>query len=185
MKPRQNDTPNSGDAIWIAVVAASSALFSLALACATPFAAIATIAGARMPARLALALTIVAWLVNQSVGYLLLDYPRTWHSFAWGAAIGLAALLAVGAVLLIQHRIASSLVALAGAFALAFLVYEAVLFSATALLPSGDEAFSFAVIAQIFWTNLLALAGLLVLHRVAVAVGLLADTTRDHAAGYA
>jgi hypothetical protein len=59
------------------------------------------------------------------------------------------------------------------------------LFSATALLPSGDDAFSFAVIAQILWTNLLALAGLLVLHRLAVAIGLLADDARDPAAGYA
>jgi hypothetical protein len=95
--------------IWIAVVATSSALFSLALACATPFAAIATIAGTRMPTRLALTLTTVAWLVNQSVGYFLLGYPRTWDSFAWGAAIGLAALLAVGAVLLVQRWVASGL----------------------------------------------------------------------------
>jgi hypothetical protein len=185
MKPRQNDTPNAGDMIWIAVVATSSALFSLALACATPFAAIATIAGTRMPTRLALTLTTVAWLVNQSVGYFLLGYPRTWDSFAWGAAIGLAALLAVGAVLLVQRWVASGLAALAGGFGSAFLVYEAVLFSATALLPSGDDAFSFAVIAQILWTNLLALAGLLVLHRLAVAIGLLADDARDPAAGYA
>lgn len=185
MKPRQNDTPNAANVMWIALVATSSVLFSLALACATPFAAIATVAATRMPVRLALTLTTAAWLVNQSVGYLLLGYPRTWDSFAWGAAIGLAALLAVGAVLLVQRWIASSLAALAGGFASAFFVYEAVLFSATALLPSGDEAFSFAVIAQILWTNLLALAGLLILHRLAVAIGLLADDARDRVAGYA
>ncbi|MGO4560083.1 hypothetical protein [Mesorhizobium sp. 2RAF21] len=185
MKPRQNGTPNAGNVMWIALVATGSALFSLALACATPFAAIATIAGTRMSVRLALTLTTVAWLVNQSTGYLLLDYPRTWDSFAWGAAIGLAASLAVGAVMLIRRWIASGLFALAGGFASAFLVYEAVLFFATALLPSGDEAFSFAVIAQILWTNLLALAGLLIFHRLAVAIGLLAADARDRATGYA
>jgi precorrin-6A synthase len=38
-----------------------------------------------------IALVAVAWLANRTVGYLVLGYPRTWVSFAWGAPIGIAA----------------------------------------------------------------------------------------------
>lgn len=48
------------NAIWIALVAGASVLFSLPLACATPFAALAVIAGSKMPRRGALALVLAA-----------------------------------------------------------------------------------------------------------------------------
>ncbi|GLS29128.1 hypothetical protein SAMN04488498_101673 [Mesorhizobium albiziae] len=156
--------------LWAAAVSAASILFSLVLACATPFAAIATVAGANMSRRGALLLTGMAWLANQGVGYLVLGYPTTWDSFAWGVAVGVAAALATGAVLLLRDRIQSGLWTVIAGFVLAFVVYEFVLFAATALLPSGEEAFSLDVILQILWPNVLALAGLAVLHRIAVSV---------------
>lgn len=158
--------------VWIAVVAASSVIFSLALACATPFAALATIAGTRTARGPALATIAVAWLANQAVGYLVLGYPRTWDSFAWGAAIGAAAILATVAVLAIRYRGGSLPTATAVGFATAFLVYEGALFASTAVLPSGPGAFAPQVVLQILWTNVLALAGLLLLHRLATAIGL-------------
>lgn len=155
---------------WIAVVIGASLAFSLALACATPFAALATLAGSRMASGPARATVASAWFANQLVGYLLLGYPRTWDSFAWGAAIGVAALLAAEAVIAIRPR---SPLRLAGAFLASFAVYELALFAATAVLPSGPGAFAPRVVAGIFATNLLALAGLLALHRLAVGTGLL------------
>lgn len=178
-------TQDIGDTLWVGVVAAASVLFSLALACATPFAAIATIAGTRMPAGRAFALTGVAWIVNQLVGYLVLGYPTSWDSFAWGAAIGIAALAAVVAVLAVRRGVASGIVVVALGLLLAFVSYELALFAATAVLPSGDEAFSPAVVVRILWTNVLALAGLLVMHRLAVAAGLLAAGRPDGEPGYA
>jgi hypothetical protein len=159
--------------IWIALVAGSSVLFSLALACATPFAALATIAGMRMRRRDALTLIGVAWLLNQAVGYLLLGYPRTWDSFAWGAAIGLAAMLSALAVSMAASRLGSTIIIAGGAFLAAFTIYELALFAATAILPSSAEAFALPVVQWIFWINLLALAGLLAAHKTAVAAGLL------------
>jgi hypothetical protein len=173
-------------AIWVALVTGSSLLFSLALACATPFAALAAISGAKMPWRGALALIGCAWLANQAVGYLLLDYPQSWDSFAWGAAIGVAAGLALVAAFAIRSWTRPGLAEIVGGFIAAFCIYEGVLFAATAFLPSGEEVFSPAVVAEIFWINVLALAGLLALHRIAVAAGLLVpETGRRHAAGYA
>ncbi|MER8438165.1 hypothetical protein NKH36_27605 [Mesorhizobium sp. M1312] len=90
-----------------------------------------------------------------------------------GGAIGLAALLAPFAVLVLCDRVGSRLVAIIAGFAVAFLVYELVLFAATAGPPSGDDAFSLKVIMQILWLNVLALIGLALLHRVALSVGLL------------
>lgn len=175
----------AGNALWAGIVAGASILFSLALACATPFAAIATVTGANMRPRAAFAVTGFAWLANQAVGYLVLGYPTTWDSFAWGAAIGVAALGAVAGVLAVRRRTSSGIAALLAGFVLAFFVYEAVLYSVTAFLPSGDEAFSLAVVMDIFWTNVLGLAGLLALHRLAVAVGMVAAAPKGNAAGYA
>ena len=55
----------------------------------------------------------------------------------------------------------------------AFLVYEATLFAATTVLPSSNETFSFPVMARVFEINAVALIGLLVLYRTAVALRLL------------
>jgi hypothetical protein len=169
------------DGLWIGIVTVASILFSLALACASPIAAIAAIAGTRMRLASAVALTVIAWLANQLVGYLVLGYPVTADSFAWGAVIGLAAVAAVVVVAFASRRLASAWSRLAGSFVLAFVTYELVLYAATAVLPSGHEAFSRAVIGQILLTNLAGLAGLILLHRAATAVGLIGEDISNRA----
>lgn len=165
----------SGVAIWIALVSGSIVLFSLALACATPFAALATVGGLALRRGQALALVGTAWFANQAVGYGLLNYPRTPDSFAWGAAMGIAALGATLAVPALRRLGQSPLVGWSAGFALAFAVYEGVLFAATAILPSGEGAFSPAVMGRILLINLLALLGLSLLHRAALAIRLLPE----------
>ncbi|KQT22708.1 hypothetical protein ASG57_25835 [Bradyrhizobium sp. Leaf396] len=172
--PHAAGLPHSArTSIWIALVAGSSVLFSLALACATPFAALVTVAGTQMRRRDALSLIGVAWFLNQAVGYGLLGYPRTWDSFAWGAAIGVAAVLAAFAVSMAAGRFGSTIIVAGGAFLAAFAIHELALFAATAVLPSSAEAFSPSVVGWIFSINLLALAGLLAAHKTAVAAGFL------------
>ena len=166
----------AGTAIWIALVGGLSVLFSLALACAAPFAALATVSALGLRRGSALALVGTAWLANQAVGYGLLNYPRTPDSFAWGAAIGVAALTATLAVLGWRRWIVSPRLAWSAGFAMAFAIYEGLLFAATAILPSGDAAFSLAVVGRILLVNLLALVGLALLHRVALKVRLLPAT---------
>ncbi len=58
------------------------------------------------------------------------------------------------------------------AFAGAFMAYEAVLVTATAVLASGSEAFSLPIVGWVLRVNLLSLAGLLILYRLAVWIGL-------------
>ena len=82
--------------IWAGVLATSSVLGSLALACMFPFAAIATLLAATLPFRKAAVWMGAAWFTNQLVGYLLLGYPQTANSFGHGLAIGVTAFATLG-----------------------------------------------------------------------------------------
>src|SRR5260221_9607261 len=80
--------------IWTGLIAGLSIIGSLVFACAAPFAAIGALAASSMSREQGLMLVIAAWLSNQIVGFGILGYPQNTESFAWGAAIGLAAILA-------------------------------------------------------------------------------------------
>jgi hypothetical protein len=157
--------------LWMVLLTMSSVGFSFALACATPFAALATLAALNMPRRDLLTLVGLAWLANQLIGYGVLDYPQTWDSFAWGGAIGIAAAPAAAtavAVAACVARLGSARVIVA-AFLAAFAGYELTLYAASFVLPTGAEAFSPPVVRHIFYVNAIALVGLLALHRLALA----------------
>ncbi|WP_045836525.1 hypothetical protein [Hyphomicrobium sp. 99] len=171
LKTLTND--NAATGLWIALIAALSIGGSLAFACAAPLAAIGALAGSKMKSGEGLALVAAAWLSNQIVGYGLLDYPLTADSFAWGAAIGVASIAAFLGARAVSVATGSSLVALAGAFLAAFAAYEAALYGAGFILGSSDEAFSMAVVERVLLINLASFAGLLVLHRAAVAISLI------------
>jgi hypothetical protein len=168
------------DAIWVMIVTLSSIAFSFAFACVTPFAALGALAGTQMKQRPGLALVVAAWTSNQLIGYFLLSYPRTWDSFGWGAAIGIAALLttiaARRAATIAHYPLAAALFA----FATAFAVYEGALFAATAILPASAAAFSLPIVARILTINLSAFVGLLVIQRLAIWFGLQQQTHSLH-----
>ncbi len=151
--------------IWIGVVAAATVASSFALACATPFAALATLAAVKMHRRDAVALVGIAWLANQILGYGFLGYPRTFDSYAWGAALGAASFLALaGAGIIIAWlRQTAAPVGIAVAFLSAFAVYEAALFAASLALSTGAEALSWSITLWILELNAVALVGLLAL----------------------
>ncbi len=159
---------------WNAIIVVSTLLFSLILACATPFAALAGLAALHLSRKQGLSVILAAWLLNQIIGYGLLDYPQTWDSFAWGAMIALAGLSAAGIAFAVDHRLAHSneLLRTLAVFASAFMTYEIVLSAATLLLPAGEEAFSFAVVMQILLINGLAFIGLSALQNLGLTLGL-------------
>jgi hypothetical protein len=165
-------------ALWVGLVAGLSVLGSLAFACAAPLAAIAALAATKMRAAEGLALVAAAWLANQLVGYLLLDYPQTFESFAWGAAIGIAALAGFAAAHAVSRAGMPEVAALLLALGAAFVAYEATLFAATAVLSSSEEAFSIAIVGRIFAINAIAFAGLVLLHRGAIALHVLRPAGR-------
>jgi len=133
-----------------ALLTASCALASFALACATPFAAFAVIAAAMLPLQTALLAVTGAWLVNQAIGFGVLHYPIDTNTILWGFAIGAAALAATAmsaAALraLRQHRTPLVLgAALIGAYG----AYELALFAATPFL-GGTEAFTAAIVIRL------------------------------------
>ena len=160
--------------LWILLLTAASVFVTLGMACATPFAALATLAALHMRRRDGLALIGIAWLADQAVGYGLLGYPRTANSLAWGVILGAGAVVALLAAQALVERLRDRGAVLAGGlgFAAAFVAYQAVLVTATALVASGAEASSLPIVGWVLRVNLLSLVGLLILYRVAVWIGL-------------
>ena len=159
---------------WIGLLGSASIGFSLVFACATPFVALVTLAALSMTGRDALIVTAAVWFANQAVGYGILDYPRTFDSYAWGAAIGLAALLALAVARTIGERFERSgpFISTALAFLSSFAVYELALYAATFVLAGTDTAFSWPIVGYILQVNALGLGGLIVLKLIAASVGL-------------
>lgn len=158
---------------WIAMLTAAVTLFSFALACATPFPALAALAALHLRRSDALALTGIAWVANQAIGYGFLGYPQTWDSFAWGGVIGLSALaataVAIGAETLTRR--AGRLAAAVVSFTAAFIAYEAALCGTTAFLPSGPEAFSAPIVMWILRVNALAFVALMLVQSLGDSLG--------------
>lgn len=158
--------------LWLGGLSAASAAFSLVLACAMPFAALAALAACSLSRRDGLLVMAGAWAANQAVGFLLLDYPATPDSFAWGVALLLAAgLAAETAGLEVRRMPMPRRLTLPLAFVAAFVAYEGVLFIASFVLPGGEAAFAWPVVAEIFAVNAAALVGLALLQQGAERLG--------------
>jgi hypothetical protein len=168
------DHTSSGRAIWMALIVVAGAGMSVVFACATPFAALATLAASKTERRdTALAVGLV-WLLNQIIGYAFLHYPRGWDSFAWGAAIGAGAGMGlVAAIALAPTRKGPLAVSLP--FVGAFTAYEFTLYLASFILPTEPYAFGLPVVREIFVVNAVSLIGLMFAHWLATVAGLLPD----------
>lgn len=178
------EQPKAARWIWAALLIVGSIVLSAKFSCATPFAALAALAALDMKRFDGLLLVIGVWAANQAVGYGLLGYPIEGQSFAWGAAIGIAAVTAyVAARGAIAATAPQSFVAAIGsALIAAFVAYEAVLFAATAVLPSGEAAFSLPIVGEIALVNVIAFTVLLLLHRLVAMSGMLPQISRERLA---
>ena len=130
--------------VWLALLVVAVSAFSFVAACATPFAAFAAVAALTLSRGDAFRITVALWLADQIVGYAIHGYPRTPESFAWGAAIGAAALLATWTARWTVTRLQAAapltraLSALLGAFA----VYEGTLLAVAVSGLGGTESFT-------------------------------------------
>lgn len=161
-------------ALWLALLVAASVAFTLGLACAMPFAGLGAAAAMTLPRRDALILTAAAWLANQIVGFAFLSYPWTGDTIAWGVVLGIVAILTTLAAEGLVGRLAGRgiIVAALAGFAGAFVVYEGALFLVAAAWLGGTEDFAPAIAAYILVVNAGAFLGLMALHRVGQAIGL-------------
>jgi hypothetical protein len=156
---------------WVSLLIAAGFLSSLTFECVTPFAAFAALTAATMRLSPALATTAAIWFTNQALGFLVLGYPIDVSTFAWGGAIGVAALfatVAAAAIIAIPHRAIWLLVL--GGFGAAFVVYEMTLLLAT--LALGDaQNFRLAIIAQLAFSDAAWLIGVIILRQGLLSLG--------------
>lgn len=173
MHDNSTDTRVSRNLLWIGLLTVASVILSGKFACATPFAALATLAALDIQRRDGLLLVGAVWLANQIVGFVVLSYPHELQAYAWGIAIGAAAVAAYLSARWILSAFAAinALFAAGAAFAVAFAAYEGVLYAAGFVLPGGDGAFTAEIVERIALINAVAFVVLLVVHRVAVALG--------------
>lgn len=152
--------------IWAGVLATSSVLGSIALACIFPFAAIATLLAATLPFRKAAVWMGAVWFANQLVGYLVLGYPQTANSFGHGLAIGATAMATLWvAKTVLDLRSDRSFLSLGLSFGAAFVAFEALLLVA-ALFLGGVQNFVPSIVWMIAQNDVLWFVGLGLLYMV-------------------
>jgi hypothetical protein len=160
--------------LWLAMLVGASVAFTLGLACAVPLAAFAAAAALTLSRRDGLFLIVAVWLANQFIGFTVLDYPWTAGTFAWGVALGAVAVLAtLAGQRIVRHSTGTGrAVGYTVTFLVAFAVYEAALYAISATLLGGTEIYTAAIQGRIFLIDAAAFAALLVLHRLAISIGL-------------
>ena len=159
--------------LFMVVLVAAAILFSFALACGMPFAAVGALAALTLPARDALVLAILGWLANQVIGFGFLGYPLDAMTLAWGVALGFSALAAVGgALFVLPQTLRGTLPAQLGlAFVAAWAAQQGTVFLASLVLGGTAGAFAASVLWFIFWTTALAFLVLLCLQSAGAKVG--------------
>jgi hypothetical protein len=169
--------------LWFGSLIAISAAITIVFTCVTPFAAFAVIAAVTVSRRDAVLLTVALWLANQAVGFGLLHYPWTASTFAWGAALGVAAVIGTLGALWTFERLTSrqafarSVVAFVAAFAL----YQLTLYAVAASWLGGAEMFAPGIVRQVLLINAVTLAGLFALRQVVAGAAVLIRRRRAHA----
>ena len=163
----------------LALLTGSCALASLALACATPFAAFAVVAAAMLPLRPALLVVTGTWLVNQAIGFSALHYPIDGNTMLWGIAIGLAALVATLVAVAALRILPAHKVRLGLALALlcAYAAYEVTLLAAAPFL-GGANSFGAAIVVRLGLLNAAWLIGLVAVCEI---IRLFKPVRRGHA----
>lgn len=141
--------------LWTAVLATATVAGAPAAACVLPFAATAAVAGVTLDLRRAMAAIGLVWLLNQAIGYGLMDYPVTQYSIGWGFALLGGTVAALFAARFVHARITGvqgasgrSVGAIVLGFVAAFAVYEGSLF-VVAQFAGGLETFSLRIVSLI------------------------------------
>ena len=160
--------------LWMGVLVAASILFSFALACGMPFAALGALGALTLAPRSAFVLAGLGWLANQAIGFGFLGYPLDATTLAWGVALGLSAIAAAGAAILALRLTGRAGLAfrVPAAFLAGWLGQQGTVFVASLLLGASASAFAPAVLWFIFWTNALAFIGLLAAQWLGARIGL-------------
>jgi len=160
-------------ALWVSLLTAASTATTLALACATPFPALAALAAVHMRRRDGIALMLLAWGASQFVGFFLLGYPRDGSTLGWGFALGTAAvglaLASYTALRALDYRSVAARLCLA--YAAGFTAFKGIILLWALVLGGLHTAMAPELLAEQFVRNGAILIGLYALYRALVAVG--------------
>jgi hypothetical protein len=117
------------------------------LGCMVPFAAIAAAAALYCGRKIGAGIVLVAWGLNQLLGFTVHGYAHTTSTYAWGLAIGIASIVSFVIAGVLRR---SAVLAFLGAF----VAFEAVLIVFS--IPLGDwGAYAPRILAQLLLTNAL------------------------------
>lgn len=160
--PNSTHNDNARRTGAILLLACGATLFSFALACATPFAALAVVAALTMERRDAILTVLLAFAANQAIGFGFLDFPRDASTIAWGAGIGAAALASLfaaahGGKLAARGGIVAVWI---GAFVTGFAAWQLMLFAAGLMIGTGMSGFSGEIVFWVFQLNAVAVVAL-------------------------
>lgn len=160
-------------ALWVSMFTGASTATTIALACATPFPALAALAAVHMRRRDGLALLFLAWAASQFVGFFLLGYPRDGSTLAWGIGLGTAAagsaLASYAALRALDYRSVAARLGLA--YAAGFTAFKGIILLWALALGGLHTVMAPDLLAEQFVRNGAILIGLYVLYRALVAVG--------------
>ncbi|MBW4330207.1 hypothetical protein KY084_04875 [Stakelama sp. CBK3Z-3] len=160
--------------LWIMLLTIASTLGTLALACATPFTALAALAATQMRLRDGVLLMLASWVASQAVGFCVLGYPHTTSTFLWGIALGMAAVVGVIAARFAAKRFGRNrpLFGIATAFLAATLAFQGVILLWAFGLGGVATTLSPAINATQLARNGAILIVLMLLYRGLVALGM-------------
>jgi hypothetical protein len=184
MNALSNLPPQGRTAVLALGLVAASVTLTLGFACALPLAAFATISAMLFGPAVAAGSILAVWLANQIVGFAWLGYPTDASTFAWGAALGVIALLSLGAAYALLARF-RGVFGIGASFLTAFVVYQGAVFAAC--LASGTDVshFTAAVVTRIFLINAATFAGFLALRALWLRSGLGRESSKAHALRHA
>ena len=158
--------------LWIVLLTAASLGSALALACATPFAALAVLAAVHMRRQPGMALMLLCWAGSQAVGFGLLGYSCTAETLGWGASMALAAVIA----LLAAERVRASKdwLRLGLGYVAAFIAFKAVILLASLVIAPAQTRMlaSPMLLARQLGRDALFLIGLELSYRILVTLGM-------------
>lgn len=159
--------------LWIGAMVASSTVFTLMLACAAPYAALAVVAARHVRRADGLALMAIAWLAAQLTGFARLHYALTAETMGWGVVLGLGAVAAFLAADGIETRLGrvSSPLRLVIAYVAAYAAFKLVVALGMLAIGTGWTPFAPEVLLRQFVRYGVILAGLLLLQPLLGRIG--------------
>ncbi|MFZ3483742.1 hypothetical protein [Sphingomonas sp. 3-13AW] len=152
------------DLSWLVAIDGAAVLGSFALACMTPFAALAAAAALTLPRRAGVAAVLGAWTINQIIGFGFLGYPSDPMTLLRGLAIAVSALAGFGVAHAVRGNAGTlSLARMVAGLAGAFVAYEVVTY-ASAMVLGGTQNFTPAIVWMLARNDAMWFAGLMALY---------------------